>query len=294
MKSDLSLPEQFHRSISIYLLFAIGLKGGVQLSQFSFAQLSDPIFATLILGVATTFSAFGAAYFIGRLALADSAALAAHYGSVSAVTFTAGLSFLNQANIDYPGYMTALFAIMEIPALLIAVGIFSLKKGRPLRTTVHEVFLGGTTLLLSGGLLIGLLGGKEHTAAIMPLFQDLFYGVLAFFILEMGLLVGDKIKDVRSIGTFLPLFSIIVPILNGLLGVFLGSIFSLSLGGCTLLAVMAASASYIAAPAVVRISIPEANPAYYVTAALVITFPFNITLGIPLYFWFAKLVLGVP
>ena len=292
LKSDLKLPEQLYQSISIYLLLAIGLKGGVQLSEFGLGELSNPLLATLSASVLTTICAFLAAYFIGRLSLADCSALAAHFGSASAVTFMTALSFLDEAKIDYPGYMTALFAIMEIPAVLLAIGFFSLCRGGKFSKALHEVFCGKTTLLLAGGLLIGALGGKQHASIIMPLFQEMFYGVLTFFLLEMGLLVGEKIGDVRRVGRFLPLFSILIPIINGALGVYLGVFFGMDLGGSTILGVMASSASYIAAPAAVRASIPEANPGFYITSSLVIAFPFNITLGIPLYFWFAEFLLG--
>lgn len=286
--SDISIPKQFYESISIYLLLAIGLKGGVQLSNFTFSTLSVPILVTLLVCVVSTVTAYIAARYVGKLSTANSTALSAHFGSVSAVTFMTAISFLDESKVSYPGYMTAVFAIMEIPAILISVSIYSAYKGAEFKTVLHEVFSGKTNILLVGGLLIGLLSGKEQIALVMPLFEGMFYGVLAFFLLEMGLIVGEKMKDVLQLKTFLLLYSICLPILNGFLGALIASSFGMGLGETTIFAVLTSSASYIAAPAAVKISMPDANPAYFITSSLVLTFPFNITFGIPLYFWFAK------
>ncbi len=286
-RSDLKFPESIYDGLSIFLLLAIGLKGGVELSRSTLTHVALPVVATLVLGILIPIIAFGILRVFGHFNRPDSAALAAHYGSVSAVTFAVAISFLNKNNVSYEEYTTALMVILEIPA--IAIGVTLARMGlsnekTEWRQLFHKVFFGKSVFLLIGGLGIGWIAGMERTAAINPLFSDLFKGALSLFLLEMGLIASKRFHELRKVGVFLTFFGIGMPLLSGLLGVVAGSLSGLSTGGTTLLAVLAASASYIAAPAAVRMAIPEANPTYYLTASLGVTFPFNLVVGIPLYY----------
>jgi hypothetical protein len=228
-----------------------------------------------------------------RLAPADAGAIAAHYGSVSAVTFSAVLAFLEMGKVPVEGFVPALLAVMEAPAII--VGIFLVMRtgsqaSRPgdVKKLFHDLLTGKGILLLLGGLAIGLLCGKKGFEQVAPLFDAPFKGVLTLFLLEVGLVTGRRLHDLKTAGWRLVAFSVIMPVLHGLLGAVAGKWCGLGLGGATVLATLAASASYIAAPAAVRIALPQASPALYLTSSLAITFPFNIVLGIPLYHAFAK------
>ncbi|MBN8690549.1 MAG: sodium-dependent bicarbonate transport family permease [Armatimonadetes bacterium] len=289
VKSDLKLPSGLYTSISIYLLFAIGLKGGVALSQSNLSTLALPVLATLALSVITPTLAYFVCRKIGNLGRVDSSALAAHYGSVSAVTFIAAITFAQLQNLNPEGYLPALVAILEIPAILFAIGMVMKKEGnKDLRPMIHELLTGKAIILLVGGLLIGWISGPEQIKQVQPLFGDLFKGALTIFLLEMGLVAGARIADLKESKAFLIGMGILLPIVNGALGAYLGTLAGMSVGGAGVLGVMAASASYIAAPAAVRIALPEAKPGLYLTAAIAITFPFNLVLGIPIVFEFAK------
>ncbi len=291
IRSDLRLPEALYQSLSIYLLFAIGLKGGLELSTTSLVAVWKPALATLALGVVTPLIAYAISRKLGKLDAANAGALAAHYGSVSAVTFTAATTFAQAVGAPVEGFMPTLVVVLEIPAILIGV----LLAKRALKNDemqwgklLHELFTGKSIVLIVGGLLIGVLVGKDNAKQVAPLFVDLFRGALTLFLLELGIVAGQRLRDLRRAGVFLVLFGILVPVLHGGLGVVMGQWAGLSLGGCMVLGTMAASASYIAAPAAVRIVLPQANPGYYLTAALGITFPFNLVLGMPLYFALAR------
>lgn len=295
VKSDLEFPDQIYAALSIYLLLALGLKGGFCLAETTLSDVIWPITFTLGLGVLLPFWVYGALRKLGKFSVEDSAALAAHYGSVSAVTFLTCMSYLQTLNVPYEGFMPALLAILEIPAIIVALMLAFV------RSTIHrgsfskgikEIFVSKSVLLLIGGLVIGYVTGPLGKEKIGNFFIDPFQGVLVLFLLELGLVAGRHFKDVLTVGPFLIIFAIVAPILNGLLGVWVGGLAGLSVGGATVLGVMAASASYIAAPAAVRISLPEANPGYYLTAALALTFPFNLALGIPLYLMMAEWILG--
>ncbi|HEX6911408.1 MAG TPA: sodium-dependent bicarbonate transport family permease [Longimicrobium sp.] len=290
-RSDLKFPEPLYTALSIYLLLAIGLKGGAALSETSPDELGGPALATLALGLAIPLWSYAIVRRVGRMSVPDAAAIAAHYGSVSVVTFIAALSFLDAARVGYEGFLPTLVAVLEVPAIVVALLLARLRGGAgrgSWRTVLHEVFAGRSVVLLLGGLAVGALSGTAGLARVSPFFVDPFQGALVLFLLEMGMVAARRFRDLRTAGGFLLGFGIVMPLLHGTLGVWLGSLAGLSLGGSTVLGVMAASASYIAAPAAVRIALPEANPGYYLTAALAITFPFNLTVGIPVYFAVAR------
>lgn len=291
VRSDLKFPDELYVGLSIYLLLAIGLKGGAELSETSLAQFWAPALVTLALGVSIPIVAYIVLRRLGRFEVADAAALAAHYGSVSAVTFAAVQTFLEAVEMPYEGFMPTLVAILEVPAIIVALLIARVALGQAGHwgEVMRELLAGKSILLLLGGLLIGFLAGKPGLAQVAPLFVDPFKGVLTLFLLEMGMVAARRFRDLRRVGVFLIAFGILMPIINGTIGIWLGSLAGLSQGGAVVLGTLAASASYIAAPAAVRIALPQANPSYYLTAALAITFPFNLSIGIPLYYGLANL-----
>ncbi len=295
VRSDLRLPADIYAAISIYLLFAIGLKGGAELSVTPFGDFIGPALATLALGVITPLTAYAAVRRLGGFDVADAAALAAHYGSVSMVTFLACISFLQAVGVPFEAFAPALVVLLEVPAIVIGLAIARAQlgeEGGSWATTLHEIFAGRGIVLLVGGLLIGWVAGKPGMEKVSGFFVVPFQGVLALFLLEMGIVAARRLRDLRQAGLFLAVFATVVPLVHGVLGAVLGGLAGLSLGGTTVLAVLAASASYIAAPAAVRIALPQANPSYYLTASLGITFPFNLTIGIPYCYWIAQLVHG--
>jgi uncharacterized protein len=294
VRSDLKFPDELYTALSIYLLLAIGLKGGAALSETRLAELWAPALVTLGLGVTVPLWSYAILRRLGRFSVFDAAALAAHYGSVSAVTFIAAMSFLQALQVPFEGFMPTLVAILEVPAIVVALVIARMRGGGrgSWGAVLHEIFAGKSILLLLGGLLIGWIAGVPGLAKVAPLFVDLFQGVLMLFLLEMGMVAARRFGDLRRVGPFLLGFGMVMPVLHGALGVWLGTLAGLSVGGATVLGVLAASASYIAAPAAVRIALPQANPSYYLTASLAVTFPFNLTVGIPLYYAIAQWVGG--
>lgn len=285
-RSDLRLPEALYNGLSIYLLLAIGLKGGVELNKTPLAEFAGPALLTLALGLITPIIAYQVLRRLGRFDRVNAAAIAAHYGSVSAVTFIVAITFGAGVGQVAEGFMPALVAILEVPAIVVALMIAFAGGDRAgsWRESLHEVLAGRSVLLLVGGLLIGVSVGPKGFAPVAPFFVSGFQGALTLFLLEMGVLAARRLRDLRGVGPFLIGFGIVLPIVHGLLAVWLGGLVGLSVGGSAVLGAMVSSASYIAAPAAVRIALPEANPTFYLTAALGITFPFNVTLGIPLYY----------
>jgi hypothetical protein len=284
LKSDLSFPEAVTSLLSTYLLLAIGLKGGLRLRDAAFGDLLLPLIGTLVLGVVTP----AVTYLVARKLLArspsDSAALAAHYGSVSAVTFTAAETFVKNAGTLDENYLAALVAVLEVPGIVVALVIANRVLAKStFKSAVHEVVTGRSVVLLIGGLVIGFVASEKSAALVEPLFVDLFAGVLVLFLLDLGVMAGSRLDTIRAAGARLIVFAIVLPVLFGVLGVAIGTASGLSVGGVTVLATMAASASYIAAPAAVRIGMPEADGGLALGAALGITFPFNLVIGIPLY-----------
>lgn len=287
--SDLRFPKGLTKSLSIYLLLAIGLKGGVALRETSPSDLWAPALATLVLAAAIPLVTFAAATRVLRLSRADSAAMAAHYGSVSAVTFAASITFLNASGLDPEGFMPTLLALLEVPGIIIALLLAgSAQGGRRSRGAVlRETFTGTSIVLLVGGIAIGAAAGPDGYGSVEPFFGTLFYGMLTLFLLDLGVTAASRARDLpRSALRILP-FGILFPLPLGAAGVSMGLASGLSVAGATVLGAMAASASYIAAPAAVRMALPEANPGIYLTSAVAITFPFNLIAGIPLYYLLA-------
>jgi uncharacterized protein len=284
IKSDLRFPEQVTSLLSTYLLFAIGLKGGLRLRESSVSELAWPVIITLVIGVATPVIAFFVARSFVRLDTINAASLAAHYGSVSAVTFTAAESFARAAGTLEEGFLPALVAVLEIPGIVVALVIASrARQGRSMSSAIHEVLTGKSVVLLLGGLIIGTVANQEALTRVEPFFIGLFQGLLCLFLLDLGTLAGQRFNSIRRAGARLLLFATVLPVTFGVIGVLLASLVGMSEGGATVLAAMAASASYIAAPAAVRVGLPEADIGVSLGAALGVTFPFNLIIGIPLY-----------
>ena len=302
IRSDLRLPEELYVALSVYLLFAIGLKGGVEMSVTPIGEIFLPAVVTVALGVMIPVIVYLILRRLGRFSTPDAAAIAAHYGSVSAVTFTAALTAMQAMGVPVEGFMPALLAVLEAPAIVVALSIARARMPSlnpsdqvgpsSLGSVWREILTGRSLFVLLGGLVIGLLTGKAGMEQVSPFFVDPFKGVLVLFLLEMGMVAAARIKDLKRVGGFLIAFGIIMPVLLGTLGVVAGTFAGLSLGGATVLGVMTGSASYIAAPAAVRIALPQANPAYYLGSALGVTFPFNLSIGIPLYYAIARAVQG--
>ena len=284
LKFDLRLPEAMYPILSTFLLLAIGLKGGRSLAESSLADLWKPLLGALVLGVITPLIAFFLFRALGKIDITNSAALAAHYGSVSAVTFTVVITSLDTQEISYEGFVAGLLAILEIVGIIVA--LFLARKENSSahwKEGLSEVIRGRSIAFLVAGMLIGLIVGDERLRPTDGVFVQLFAGALALFLIEMGVLAAERLRDIRNAGLQVLLLGIAIPLINGSLGAVVGSAVGLSTGGIAVLATLAASASYIAAPAAVRIALPQASPGLYVTASLGVTFPFNLVIGIPLY-----------
>lgn len=291
VRSDLKIPGILYESLSIFLLLAIGLKGGVELARYQLLDVALPGLTVVAVGALIPLVAFPILRGIGRLSNADSGSIAAHYGSVSIVTFAVAATYLAHLGETSEGYLTVFVVLLEFPALVI--GVLLARRGErrmPWRKVLHEVFAGKSLVLLLGGLMIGWLLGAQGVVPLDRLFFDLFKGLLAIFLLEMGLVVARRFEDLRRAGWFLIAFALLMPMASAGLGLATGRLLGLSVGGTALLATLYASASYIAAPAAMRIAVPQANPALSIGAALGITFPFNVTVGIPLYHRLAQLL----
>jgi len=289
LRFDVRLPEALYPILSTYLLLAIGIKGGRSLSTTSPGEIWLPLVGAVVLGVVTPLVAYVLFRFVGSLNIVNSAALAAHYGSVSAVTFTVLIASLDSRDISYEGFVAGLLAILEIIGIVVA--LFIAGRGSPgtnWREGLSEVIRGRSIALLVTGMLIGAIVGETRLAPVDPLFVGLFTGALTLFLVEMGVVAAQRLRDVASAGPRVALLAIVIPFLNGVLGALVGAAAGLSTGGVAVMATLAASASYIAAPAAVRIALPEASPGIYVTASLGITFPFNLTVGIPIYIALAQ------
>ena len=298
LKSDLSIPQPLPKFFSLYLLIAIGLHGGYELSK---SGLTLDVMKALLLAVFMAILVPIYSFFILKIKLDvhNAIAVAATYGSISAVTFITGITYLQSLGVEYGGYMVAAMTLMESPAIIIAlvfVAIFSKKdstkdnaKNEPSHTSwkeiLREAFLNPSVFLLMGALLIGILTGDKGWTSMEPLFGALFKGMLAFFLLDMGLVAAKRIYELKKLGSFLIFFAILMPIFNASIAMALAYFFGLSKGDAFLLALLSGSASYIAVPAAMRLSVPEANPSIYLPLSLAITFPFNISLGIPLYYF---------
>lgn len=285
LRGDVRLPESVHAALASYLLLAIGLKGGVALTSTPGGELALPILVTLALGCATPVWCYAALRRMLGFSVPDAAALAAHYGSASIVTFTASVAYLEALGVPHESFMSALVAILEVPAILIAILLARRSNGStaPLSLVLREVLTGRSILLLAGGMLMGLLTGAEGMRKVEPFFVAPFAGALTLFLMDMGAIAASRMRDLGQVGGRLIAFAILAPLAHAVVGAWLGKAANLSVGGTALLATMAASASYIAAPVAVRLALPTANPALYLTAALALTFPLNLVIGIPFH-----------
>ena len=294
IKSDLKIPEALYKSLSIFLLIAIGFKGGVSMAKYEIMEVLPVALSMVVLSALIPLTAYPILRYLGKFTQADAGAISAHYGSVSAVTFAVGVAFLAAKDEPSEGYMVLIMALMEIPALV--TGTILARAGAGGEKTqwgklMHEILTGTSLYLLVMGVIIGYYAGiVKLVSPLDKMFMDLFMGVLAFFLLEMGLLAAARLKVVAQKGVFIISFGILFPMLMAAFGAYLGWIFGLSEGGTMLLAVLYASCSYIAAPAAMRLAVPDADPALSLGASLGVTFPFNIFIGVPIYWemshWF--------
>jgi hypothetical protein len=314
-KSDLKFPQALSESLSIYLLIAIGLKGGIELSRYSLGTLFAPIVGTLILGIVIPIVMFLVCTAL-KIDRKNAIALAATYGSVSIVTFGAAIAFLEETNIEFESYLSAMVVLLESPAIFISLMLLgwleSRNKSNKIEQTrnyklgimpqpenssaikwidphlIKESLVNKSILLMLGALLVGMITGDRAIPAVKTVFIDLYSGILVIFLLGMGLLAGERIAEMKKYGLKMIGLAIVMPLLFGIFGVLIGYSCGLSEGGTALMGILGASSSYIAAPAAIRQSIPEANPSIYLGMSLGVTFPFNLIVGMPIYLLFAQ------
>jgi hypothetical protein len=311
-RSDLRLPEPLYEALSIYLLLAIGLKGGSELAVQSLGTLWPVALAAVALSALVPLAAYPVLRALVRLAPADAASIAAHYGSVSVVTFAVAQSALAAAGVTAEAWLAMLVVLMEAPGIVVGVllarraarreaganGRVAPRAGpagpgrQGWAEVLHEVVFGKAVVLLLGGMAIGWIAGPRALEPVQPLFVDLFKGVLALFLLELGLVAGGRLGDLRRAGPRLALFGVVAPPLLGVVGAAVGWALGLSAAAIATLATLTASASYIAAPTAMRIAVPQANPSLSIGLALGVTFPFNVLVGIPLYIALGRALAG--
>ncbi len=285
LRSDLRLPDPIHTWISTYLLLAIGLKGGQGLKESELTTLVTPAVLTIAFGIAIPVVIFFVTTKLLRLSAPNAGSLAAHYGSVSVVTFTAAMIFAAEADFITEPYLTSLVAILEVPGIVVALVLVSMKSdGIKWRSAVHEVLTGRSVLLLVGGLVIGSVSSANSFSRVEPFFVGMFSGLLTLFLLDMGATVATRFATSGRPPLRMAIFAVISPIVFGTTGVIAAHAIGMSIGGSAVFGIMAASASYIAAPAAVRIALPNADSGLSLGLALGVTFPFNLTIGIPLAF----------
>ena len=291
VKSDLAIPEPLPKFFSVYLLFSIGFKGGIELNK---SGISPQVLYTLAAAIAMSSLVPLYAFVIlrRRLDVSNAAAIAATYGSISAVTFVTGVAFLEQLGMTSSGYMVAIMALMESPAIIIGIilarraGVKGGGESEHAGSTAHllrEALFNGSVLLLLGSLLIGVITGARGARALSPFTSEIFQGFLSLFLLEMGMTSARRLKDLRKFGMFPLAFAVALPLFNAALGIAIGYAIGLDRGDALIFTILCASASYIAVPAAMRMALPEANPGLFVPMALAVTFPFNVAIGIPLY-----------
>ena len=292
VKSDLAIPDSSSKFISLYLLFAIGFKGGQELShsEFNSEILFSILFALVLSSMVPIYTFF---LLKKRIGVPNAGAVAAAYGSVSAVTFITAVSFLELQGLSFGGHMVAVMAIMESPAIIIGVALIMLydrtkEKTASFGSIIRHSLTGGSILMLIGSLIIGLIADAKQARGIEPFTTDIFKGFLAIFLLEMGMVTARRIKGFRKHGLYLFFFGIIIPLINGLLVAYLSGFFTDDIGNRLLFAILGAGASYIAVPATMKLAEPRADAGIYIPMALGITFPFNITVGMPVYFAFIE------
>lgn len=286
VKSDLAIPENSSKFISLYLLFSIGFKGGQELAHSSFNL--EIVWAVVFgLSIAMFIPIYSFYLLKKKLGVSNAGAIAAAYGSVSAVTFVTAVAFLDLQNIKFNGHMVAIMALMEAPAIIVGVVLISFyKKQNTLKIShiIRHSFTNGSVILIMGSLIIGLLASDSQALGIKPFTTDIFKGFLVIFLLDMGMTSGKKLSEFIKNGWFTIAFAVIVPLINGCIVAALSGFITHEVGDRFIFAILAASASYIAVPAAMKIAVPEANPGLYLPMALAVTFPFNITIGLPLYY----------
>ena len=293
LRSQLKLPGALYDSLTIFLLLAIGLKGGQGLATQPLAPLVPQILAVIVLGCVQTLLAYAVLRWLFGFDRPNAAATAAHYGSVSVATFAVAAAWFAARAIPVEPQMAVILAVMEVPAILVGIVLArGVDKDTDWKALGHEAFLGKGVTLLLGGMAIGWAAGPKGLEPISALYFDLFKGILALFLLEMGLIVSRQVGELRRRGLSLIAFGVGMPLLSAVLGLGTGWLLGLSVGGMAMLATLAASASYIAVPAAMRIAVPQANPAVSLAGALGVTFPFNLIAGIPLYQWMATRLAG--
>ena len=311
IKSDLKIPEAISEFLPIYLLAAIGLHGGIEMRNTGFETMLVPMLVAIGLSLLFTLNHYQILRHLGKFNLFDSYALASTYGAVGAVTFSVGLSFLKNQGVTSEGYIAAILAVLEPVAFILAIFLTNMAVSKQIRTkkesvgdikieselemgisatktnlkqVLHESITGKAIVILLGSIVIGYLIGEEGFSSISIVFDDLFTGAIVIFLIEMGIIAGQRLDDIKKVGVFLIGFSIIMPTFNGIIGVLVATALGLSLGGAVMFGLLLASASFIAAPAVLRHAIPQAKPGLYITSALGITFPYNIIVLLPILF----------
>ncbi|WP_216827569.1 sodium-dependent bicarbonate transport family permease [Alkalihalobacterium elongatum] len=300
VNSDLKVPGAFYTGYTMIILLTIGIKGGVELRNVTLMDMLPTIITSIVLSILM----FGISLFVVKglfkFSVTDSFAIAAHYGSVSAVTFIAGIAFLEKIGIYYEAYMSAILVIMEGPAIILAIVLYKVfsqkedeEKDNPeasIKHVIKEAFFGKSIFLLLGGIFIGYVAHTDGLVQIRPLFGDLFYGILCIFLLHMGMVATQSIRQIKNLKPVSFLFAFILPVIGGSIGVLAGYLIGLSVGGAVVLAFLTGSASYIAAPAAVGQAIPKANSGIYIGSALGLTLPFNLIIGIPYFYWLANFI----
>ena len=293
--SKIQFPKSLYQSLILFLMIAIGLKGGIALSEYASWTLLTQSLYIVLFGLLLPLIAFPILYYVGLLKRQDAASIAAHYGSVSVGTYAVAVAYLETKNIAYEAYIPLFVVLLEMPAIVIGILLAkgNVKKSKcseaestsikgERKKLLHEMFFNQGMILMVGGLIIGYMAG-EQTKTIAPFFFTLFNGVLALFLLQMGMVAAGRFSDIKKAGSFILAFGMAMPIIGGVLGGILGVFMGLSEGGAILVAVLGASSSYIAVPAAMQVVLPEANHSLSISASLGITFPFNVLVGIPVY-----------
>ena len=317
IKSDLKIPDAISEFLPIYLLAAIGLHGGIEMRNTGFETMLVPMLVAIGLSLLFTLNHYQILRRLGKFNLFDSYALASTYGAVGAVTFSVGLSFLKNQGVSSEGYITAILAVLEPVAFILAIFLTNMAVSKQIKTkkeslgeiqteseiemgisetktnlkqVLHESITGKAIVILLGSIIIGYMIGEEGFSSISIVFDELFTGAIVIFLIEMGIIAGQRLDDIKKVGIFLIAFSILMPTLNGIIGVLVATALGLSLGGAVMFGLLLASASFIAAPAVLRHAIPQAKPSLYITSALGITFPYNIIVLLPIMFMVSSIV----
>ena len=316
IKSDLKIPDAISEFLPIYLLAAIGLHGGIEMRNTGFETMLVPMLVAIGLSLLFTLNHYQILRHLGKFNLFDSYALASTYGAVGAVTFSVGLSFLKNQGVTSEGFLAAILAVLEPVAFILAIFLTNMAVAKQIKTkkksfgefkgseiemgisetktnlkqVLHESITGKAIVILLGSIIIGYMIGEEGFSSISIVFDELFTGAIVIFLIEMGIIAGQRLEDIKKVGVFLIAFSIIMPTFNGIVGVLVATAMGLSLGGSVLFGLLLASASFIAAPAVLRHAIPQAKPSLYITSALGITFPYNIIVLLPIMFIVSSIV----